>query len=184
VTPVQAMAGRAAEAGPQAPPIPPARPASVASVASVPTVAIVEGPIDVDALVRAVGDPGAGATVLFLGTVRETNEGRAVSGIDYQAYAAMAEREMRVIADEAASRFRTRALAVHHRVGHLAVGVPSVAIAAAHERRAPAFDAARYVIEQLKRRVPIWKREHYVDGTREWVDPTGGAVDRTPGELA
>jgi molybdopterin synthase catalytic subunit len=112
--------------------------------------------------------------------VRETNDGRPVTGIDYTAYAAMAEREMARIVAEAEARFGTPdgapRVAVEHRVGTLAVGEASVAVAAAHARRAPALDAARYVVEELKRRVPVWKREHYADGTREWLDPTAPAA--------
>jgi molybdopterin synthase catalytic subunit len=134
--------------------------------------AIVAGVIDPAALTRAVADAGAGATALFLGTVRNSNEGRLVTGIDYQAYPAMAERELRAIATEAAHRFGARAVAIEHRVGRLDVGEVSVGIATSHARRGPAFAATRYAIEEIKRRVPIWKREHYADGTREWVDPT------------
>jgi len=136
---------------------------------------LVSRSIDPAVLVRAVADPGAGATALFLGTVRSSHDGRPVTGIDYHAYAAMAERQLRTIITEAGQRYGTCAIAVEHRIGYLAIGETSVAIAASHERRAPAFAAARYVIEELKRRVPIWKREHYVDGTREWVDPTRGS---------
>lgn len=134
--------------------------------------AMVERTLDVSGLVQMVADPGAGATSVFLGTVRNSDGGRAVVGIDYQAYLAMAARELHAIVTEAALQFGTRAIAVEHRSGFLAVGEISVAIVASHERRGPAFDATRYVIEHIKRRLPIWKREHYVDGTREWVDPT------------
>jgi molybdopterin synthase catalytic subunit len=138
--------------------------------------AIVERVLDVNGLVQMVADPGAGASSVFLGTVRQTNDGRPVVGIDYQAYSAMATRELHAIVDEAAQRFGTRAIVAEHRVGSLAVGDISIAIAASHERRGPAQDATRYVIEQVKRRLPVWKREHYTDGTREWVDPTRGAT--------
>jgi molybdopterin synthase catalytic subunit len=134
--------------------------------------AIVERALDVSGLVHMVADPGAGATAVFLGTVRDHDAGRPVVGIDYQAYSAMAARELHAIVTEAALRFATRAIAAEHRTGVLAVGEISVAIVASHERRGPAFEATRYVIEHIKRRVPIWKREHYADGTREWVDPT------------
>lgn len=140
---------------------------------------IVTQPIDVATLVHAVADHGAGATALFLGTVRNVHDDRPVSGIDYQAYVVMAERELRAIVAEAGQRFATRAIAVEHRVGFLSLGETSVGIAASHARRAPAFDAARYVIEEIKRRVPIWKREHYADGTREWVDPTRAGSSRS-----
>ena len=94
----------------------------------------------------------------------------------------MAERELGAIVGEASSRFGTPHIVVEHRLGTLAVGDASVGIAVAHPRRAAAFDAARFIIEELKRRVPIWKREHYVDGTREWVDPTGGRAAPPSGE--
>jgi molybdopterin synthase catalytic subunit len=140
--------------------------------------AIVSRPIDAARLLEEVGATSNGATVLFTGTVRDVNDGRAVVGIDYQAYADMAREELTRIVAEACDRFDTQHVVAEHRVGTLALGEISVAVAAAHPRRAGAFDAARYVIEQIKTRVPIWKLEHYVDGTREWVDPTRTAVLR------
>jgi len=134
--------------------------------------AIVERPIDGAALVAEVAHPSTGATALFLGTVRETNLGRPVTGIEYAAYTAMAERELAAIAGEVAGRFAPLRLAVEHRTGTLDLGDISIAIAAAHAHRGPAMDAMREVIEAVKARVPIWKREHYADGAREWVDPT------------
>ena len=139
---------------------------------------VVERPLDPAALLAEVTSHASGASVLFVGTVREVNEGRAVTGIDYSAYTAMAERELRSIVTETSARFGTPHLAVEHRLGALTLGEASVAIAVSHARRAPALDAARFVIEELKRRVPIWKREHYTDGTREWVDPTAGRAAR------
>jgi len=136
-------------------------------------------PIDAPGLTREVAAEDRGAVSIFLGTVRNSNEGRAVSGIDYSAYDAMAVAEMTRIVDEACERFRGVAIAVEHRIGTLQVGDISVAIACAHAHRARALDANRYVIEELKRRVPIWKREHYLDGTSEWVDPL-----RRPAEVA
>lgn len=140
--------------------------------------AIVERVLDPAALLAEVADAGHGALSLFVGTVRETNEGRAVTGIDYTAYVAMAERELGLIAAEAAERFGTAEgpprVVAEHRVGTLHVGEASVAVAVGHARRAPAMDAVRYVVEELKRRVPVWKREHYADGARAWVDPTAG----------
>ncbi len=141
--------------------------------------ALVRLPIDVSALLGEVTSPACGASSIFLGTVREVNEGRAVQGIDYTAYDAMAKGQMDQIAHEAAERFGTEQIVIEHRLGFLALGEVSVAIAVAHERRAPAMDATRYIIEELKRRVPVWKREHYDDGSREWVDPT-----RTYAELS
>lgn len=140
-------------------------------------VALVQAPIDAGALLAEVSDQGSGATSLFLGTVRDVNDGRTVTGIDYSAYDAMAVREMTRVVSEAAERFGTPHIVVEHRVGFLALTDVSIAIAVSHARRAPAMDAARYVIEEIKKRVPIWKREHYVDGTREWVDPTRPAAE-------
>jgi len=131
--------------------------------------ALVTTRIDVAALLAEVADVATGATTLFVGTVREVNEGRAVTAIEYSAYEAMAARELAAIATEAATRFGTPHVVVVHRLGRLALGEASVAIAVAHARRGPALDAQRYVIEELKRRVPIWKLEHYVDGERHWV---------------
>jgi molybdopterin synthase catalytic subunit len=140
--------------------------------------AIVERPLDPAALLREVESNASGASVLFVGTVREVNDGRAVTGIDYSAYSAMATGELEAIVAEAVDRFCTPHVVVEHRLGTLGLGEASVAIAISHARRAPAMEGARFVIEELKRRVPIWKREHYADGTRAWVDPTAG--DRFP----
>jgi molybdopterin synthase catalytic subunit len=135
-------------------------------------VSITTAPIDPAALVAEVADVRMGATSLFLGTVRDVNDGRAVSGMDYSAYESMAHRELSTIVGEAMNRFEVERVVVEHRIGALGLGDISVAIAVAHEHRAPSIDAMRYIIEELKARVPIWKREHYVDGTREWIDPT------------
>ena len=132
--------------------------------------AIVTRAIDAAALLREVAAHEHGATSLFLGTVRDVSDDRTVTGIEYAAYHAMAEAELARIASEAVARFGTEALIVEHRTGELDLGDVSVAIAVSHAHRAPALDATRYVIEELKKRVPIWKREHYADGTREWVD--------------
>ena len=139
--------------------------------------AVHDQPIDLPRLLAEVSAVSNGATVLFVGTVREVNDGRAVTGIDYSAYLAMAERELAAIVREAGERFGTPHVAVEHRLGYLAVGEASVAVAVAHPRRAAAYDASRFVIDEIKRRVPIWKREHYADGTREWVDPTGQSTE-------
>jgi molybdopterin synthase catalytic subunit len=134
--------------------------------------AIVDAPIDSAELTRRVKRDPNGAIVLFLGTVREQNEGRVVTGIDYSAYRSMAERELASIVQEAMLRTGSDDIAVEHRLGELRVGECSVAVAVAHPHRHRAFDGATYVVEELKRRVPIWKCEHYADGSREWVRAT------------
>jgi molybdopterin synthase catalytic subunit len=138
--------------------------------------ALVTQAIDINAVLAEVASHRNGATVLFVGTVREVNDGRAVSGMEYSAYQAMAVRELQAISAEAGARFGTDDIVVEHRLGTLGLGEASVAIAVAHPHRGRAFDAARFVIEELKARVPIWKLEHYLDGTREWVDPTTASV--------
>jgi molybdopterin synthase catalytic subunit len=133
---------------------------------------IVQREIDVARLLDVVRSASHGAISVFLGTVREINDGRDVSGIEYSAYAAMAEEEMERIVDEARHAFGVTAVAVEHRIGALDVGETSIAIVTAHAHRAPAIESNRYIIEEIKKRVPIWKLEHYADGSREWVDPT------------
>ena len=137
--------------------------------------ALVHEELDIGKLTAEVSSPDHGAVASFLGTVRSSNEGRAVQGIDYTAYDAMAEKEMAKIAAEAGDRFQTQAIVLVHRLGFLAVGEASVAIVVSHARRAQALDAVRYIIEELKSRVPIWKCEHYSDGSRDWVHAGTGA---------
>jgi molybdopterin synthase catalytic subunit len=131
--------------------------------------ALIHQPIDASALLGEVASHANGATLLFVGTVRDVNDGRGVTGMEYTAYRAMAERELNAIAAEAASRFSTNDVVIEHRLGVLDLGEASVAIVVAHPHRGAAYEASRYIIEQLKQRVPIWKLEHYIDGTREWV---------------
>ena len=142
---------------------------------------LVDVAIDPAQLLAAISRTANGATVLFVGTVRDVNEGRRVTGIEYSAYRSMADRELGKIVVETGSRFDTEDIVVEHRLGVLALGDCSVAVAVAHPHRAQAFDAARYIVEELKRRVPIWKLEHYVDGTREWVSAhaDGRTVDES-----
>jgi molybdopterin synthase catalytic subunit len=132
-------------------------------------------PIDVASVLREVEAPAHGAAILFVGNVRDVNDGRSVDGMEYTAYVAMAEKEMAAIAAEARDKFSDSFVVIVHRIGQLAIGEASVAIATANAHRDAAYQASRYVIEQLKARVPIWKREHYTDGTREWIDPTAKA---------
>ena len=138
--------------------------------------AIVEHTLDSAALLAEVSSTASGASTLFVGTVRRVNEGKDVTGIDYSAYGPMAETELAMIAGEAAARFGTSRIAVEHRVGTLTLGEASIVIAVSHARRAAAMDAQRFLIEEIKKRVPIWKREHYTDGSREWVDPSVGVA--------
>jgi len=126
--------------------------------------------IDPAALIRAVTTPSDGAVLLFWGVVRNHHEGEAVDHLHYDAYEPMAEAKLAEIVGEARERWPVGAIAVVHRVGRLEVGEASVGIAVASPHRAEAYDASRFIIEELKRRVPIWKREGYVEGGSRWLD--------------
>jgi molybdopterin synthase catalytic subunit len=134
-------------------------------------------PIDLSELVQRVAAAERGAITTFLGTVRDHHAGRRVIQLQYEAFGPMAEAECHRIVAEAQTRW-TSQVALQHRLGLLQVGDVAVAIAAASGHRDDAFHACRYVIEQVKQRVPIWKRERYADGSEAWVDPTapGGTV--------
>jgi molybdopterin synthase catalytic subunit len=144
--------------------------------------AIVTAPIDVGHLITRAQAAGVGALSVFLGTVRDLNEGRPVTGMDYEAYESMAASELAAVAREVCEASPGLRVTIEHRIGTLAVGEVSVAIVAAHAHRGPALDGARAIIESLKQRVPIWKREHYVDGERAWVDPTRSSGHPAPRE--
>jgi molybdopterin synthase catalytic subunit len=131
--------------------------------------AITDRPIDAARLLADSVSPADGAALLFWGVVREENDGRPVSHLEYQAYAGMAERMMHRIAEEAIARFGVGDVRLVHRVGMLEIGEASVAICVAAPHRGEAYEASRYVIEELKRRVPVWKREGYTDGETGWV---------------
>ncbi len=136
---------------------------------------IVARPLDSTRLLQAVARPDAGATAVFIGTVRNHHRGRCVRELEYSAYESMAEREMADILSEAASRFGA-VVEAEHRTGRLTVGDAAVIVVASHAHRGPAFDACRWTLDEIKRRVPIWKRETYDDGSTEWVEPAATEV--------
>jgi molybdopterin synthase catalytic subunit len=127
-----------------------------------------EAPLDVAAATAAVSAPDIGGIDLFLGAVRNHNDGRAVTRLEYHAYVSMAEKEMQRIADEIAVELPGVRLAALHRIGSLGVGDLAVVCAAGAPHRAEAFKACRALIDRIKGRVPIWKREHGPDGPY-WV---------------
>lgn len=138
-------------------------------------------PIDTAVLAASISAPDRGALVTFTGLVRDHHAGRHVVSLAYSAYGAMAEQ---VCADiiAAAERRWSANVAVSHRLGELQVGDVAVVVAVTADHRAAAFDACRWVIDELKQRLPIWKRERYADGTEAWVDPSapGGVVVNAP----
>jgi molybdopterin synthase catalytic subunit len=132
--------------------------------------AIVTEPIDPAGILARVGDPADGAQLLFVGVVRDHADGRRVAGMTYEAYVEMAEPVLGEVAGEAAALLGTNRVAVVHRVGELAIGEVSVAVAVSSPHRAEAYRASRHIIEEIKKRLPVWKREHYLAGDSEWVE--------------
>ena len=142
--------------------------------------AVTDRPLSVPELLERVSHPGHGAQTLFLGVVRDNHLGQRVEAVTYDAFVPLAEKVLGDIAREAHERWGPALrVALVHRTGRLAVGEASVAIALGSAHRDAAYQASRYVIEELKRRTPIWKKEHHVGGTSEWLDgqPLGGERD-------
>lgn len=139
--------------------------------------------IDYTALTEAVRSPQAGAVVLFLGTVREFTAGRQTVALDYEAYAAMAVRKMEELVEQARAQWPVVSAGIVHRLGRLELGDVSVAVAVSTPHRHQAFDAGRFLIDQLKIVVPIWKKENWADGGTEWVHPEGNSGTAVPGTL-
>ncbi len=125
-------------------------------------------PLELQKLIELVQGDFGGAVVTFLGIVRGNTEGRKVEYLEYEAYREMAIEELRSIGEKVRERWPGVEIAIHHRVGKLSVGEASVAIAVCSPHRAEGFEACRFAIEELKKRVPIWKREVFEDGS-EWV---------------
>ncbi len=126
-------------------------------------------PMDTAAVVAAMDDPACGGLVTFEGRVRNHHEGKAVRHLAYEAFVPMAVHQIQQICREAADRWPLGAITVIHAHGLLQIGATAVFIAVASAHRAEAFEACRYVIDELKHRAPIWKKETYQDGTSDWV---------------
>lgn len=141
---------------------------------------LTEQPIDITPLVAAVRSPARGGIAVFLGAVRNHQAGREVLRLHYSAYQPMAEAECARILAEAQAKWDV-AVSMMHRLGQLEIGDIAVAVIAAAAHREDAFAACRYLIEQVKRRVPIWKQEFYADGSVSWVEPSTGSEHTEPG---
>ncbi len=126
--------------------------------------------LDPAALQRALADRRAGACVSFEGWVRDRNDGQPVASLEYEAYAPLAEKEGARILAEAREKFAVLGTACVHRVGHLQLGELAVWVGVTAEHRGAAFDACRYIIDEAKARVPIWKKEHYAGGASAWIN--------------
>ena len=129
---------------------------------------IVDAPIDSPAVTAAVADHATGATVTFIGTTRDHNDGRAVTQLEYEAYPEMALTEMRKIGDEARRRWPIAAIAIVHRIGVVPIGEASVVIAVSAPHRQDALAACKDAIDTLKEQVPLWKKEFY-EGGEDWI---------------
>ena len=133
------------------------------------SVDVTDGALDLAAGYAALAQPGCGGVATFVGTVRDQTDGQPVTQLAFEAYEPMARRELRAIGAEAAERFGLHAAVLWHVVGPRAVGEPVVLVGAAAPHRDAAFRACRYLIDELKARAPIWKREEFADGAR-WVN--------------
>jgi len=143
--------------------------------------------IDAESLVRAAKQGEDGAVVVFDGIVRNNSRGRQTLFLDYEAYEEMAMKQMRELSGDAVKKFGVRHVSIMHRLGRLQVGETSVLIIVASAHRARAYEASRWLIDTLKKTVPIWKKETFVDGA-VWADgepfPTGYAVEGADGPAA
>ena len=134
------------------------------------TVRVSAEPLDPAACLADVADESSGASILFVGTVRDHSDGRkGVTKLIYDAYLEHVEASLREVVEEACEKWPILRVVVEHRVGEVLVGQPSVVVAVSTAHRGDAFEAGRYVIDELKRRAPIWKQEHWPGGT-EWIE--------------
>ena len=138
---------------------------------------LVETPLRPAELARALAESAAGACVTFEGWVRDHNDGQRVLRLDYQAYAPLAETEGARILAEARQRFAIIEARCAHRIGSLAIGDAAVWVGVSAAHRDAAFSACRYIIDEVKQRVPIWKNEHYADGESGWLHPDSTPID-------
>jgi molybdopterin synthase catalytic subunit len=134
---------------------------------------VTRNPINLQELIDFVTDPEAGAVVTFIGTTRNNNEGRRVIALDYEAYPEMAEKELARLEEETKKRWNIQRMAIVHRIGPVQITEPSVIIAASAAHRADAFEGCRFVIEEIKRTVPIWKKEVF-EGGEVWIGTQSG----------
>jgi molybdopterin synthase catalytic subunit len=137
--------------------------------------------IDSASLVEMAQSPDAGAVVLFLGTTRRLTKGRETRTLVYDAYEEMAEKELAKLEAEARQRWELIDCLIVHRLGEVPLGDASVAIVASSAHRSAAFEAGQWLIDTLKECVPIWKQEHWADGTTDWVHPTPLANPKATG---
>ena len=134
-------------------------------------ISLIHRPIDVSSVLSEVASHDAGAAILFLGTTREFTHGRRTASLHYECYPEMAEKKLAELEAEARRRWPLTGCSIVHRLGHLELGEASIAIAVSSPHRADAFAAGQWLIDTIKQVVPIWKQEHWADGTTDWVHP-------------
>lgn len=133
--------------------------------------------IDSATVLESVGDVDAGANLVFLGTTRGMTDGKVTASLRYDAYEVMAEQELNQLAEQACQRWPLKSVCIVHRLGSVAAGVASMAVAVSSPHRAEAFAAASWLIDEIKRVVPVWKQEIGEDGATDWVHPAEGVND-------
>jgi molybdopterin synthase catalytic subunit len=132
---------------------------------------ITDRPIDLAGVLESVCGPAAGGLVMFVGTAREVTDGRRTASLEYQAYGAMAAKQLAELESQARAKWPIVEVAIVHRVGRVELAEASVAIAVSTPHRRDAFLAAEWLIDTLKQVVPIWKKENWADGSSQWVHP-------------
>ncbi len=134
------------------------------------TVAVMAGPLDASALRAAAKDPRAGAVVVFEGCARDHHEGRAVANLAYEAFVPMAVAELEKLLTDAVARFGLVQCLIHHRIGEVPLTEAAVVVVTASAHRQEAFEAALWIMDRIKERVPIWKKERFTEGGEGWVE--------------
>lgn len=132
---------------------------------------ITKQPIDTDDVLKSVQSDLAGASVLFVGTTRKFTDQRETLMLEYECYEEMAIKEMTELRAQATTRWPIEKCSIVHRVGPVGLGESSIAVAVSTPHRVASFEAAEWLVDTLKKQVPIWKREHWADGSQEWVHP-------------
>ena len=146
-------------------------------------VRVTDLPLDVNEAVAAVETPAAGAVNVFLGVVRDNNLGRRVGHLEYDAYPSMAERVMRELGDEAIEKFGILDYAILHRTGKLAIGETSLLVTISSGHRGESFEAGHWLVNSIKKRVPVWKKEVWEDG-EEWIEgPESLGIQQAPASM-
>lgn len=140
---------------------------------------IVTSEIDTRQVLASVQSPTCGASLLFCGTTRLLTAGKQTERLEYECYREMALQKIAQLCEQAKSKWPIENVSVVHRIGLVEVGQVSVAIAVASPHRQPAFEAGQWLIDELKREVPIWKREQWTDGSAEWIHPDSAVKTST-----